>query len=60
MNVTYAHLTDGSDAKQRAEFDMLLAPPELKVKLQEQANMDAMKELQAQLGGLAPPRRPRV
>jgi hypothetical protein len=58
--VIYALLADGRDEKQLIELDALLAPtPEAAETIRERANMDAMKALQAQMGGLAPPRRPR-
>lgn len=57
MNVTYAHLTDGRDSKQIAEFDLALAPPEKKEKMVDEANMEAMRQLQAMMP--APPGRPK-
>jgi len=57
VNVAYAHLTDGRDQKQVAEFDMLLAPPEKKEKMVDEANMEAMRQLQAMM---PPPGRPGV
>lgn len=60
--MTYAFLAEGRDEKGLMELDMLLAPtPEDKDKIQAKANMDAMKALQDQMGGMGQPphRRPR-
>jgi len=57
VNVTYAHLTDGRDLKQVAEFDMQLAPPEKKTEMIDKQNMEAMRQLQAMM---PPPGRPGV
>jgi hypothetical protein len=58
--VVYAFLADGRNEQQLRELDMALAPTEDDAQaLVDQANMEAMKQLQAQMGGLAPPRRPR-
>jgi hypothetical protein len=55
--VTYAFLADGRDATSLQELDMALAPtPEAKEELLDRANMEAMKQLEASLGGLAPGR----
>lgn len=57
--MVYALLADGRDDKQLRELDMALAPTQESAQaLVDQANMEAMKQLQAQMGGLAPPRRP--
>lgn len=56
--MVYAFLADGRDEQQLMQLDLALAPnPEAKQKTIEKANMEAMKALQSQLGGLAPPRR---
>lgn len=56
--MVYAFLADGRDQQQMMELDMALAPtPEAKQERIDQANMEAMKQLQAQLGNLAPPGR---
>lgn len=58
--MVYALLADGRDEKQLRELDMALAPSEESAQaLVDKANMEAMKQLQSQMGGLAPPRRPR-
>jgi hypothetical protein len=55
--VTYAFLADGRDEAQLRELDMALAPTlEDAEAMVNQANMDAMKALQAQMGGLQSPR----
>lgn len=57
--MVYAYLADGRDEKQLMELDMMLAPTQEDASaIQDRANMEAMKQLQAQMGGLAPPRRP--
>lgn len=57
--MAYAFLADGRDQQQMMELDMALAPtPEAKQERIDQANMEAMKQLQSQLGSLGPaPRR---
>jgi hypothetical protein len=56
--VVYAFLADGRDEKQLRELDMALAPtPEDAQSLVDKANMEAMKQLQASMGGMAPPGR---
>lgn len=56
----YAFLADGRDEKQLRELDMALAPTADDAQaFIDKANMEAMKQLQSQMGGLAPPRRPR-
>lgn len=56
--MVYAFLADGRDDKQLMELDMALAPtPEDKQAQVDRQNMEEMKRLQAQMGGLAPPRR---
>jgi hypothetical protein len=56
--VVYAFLADGRDERQLRELDMALAPtPEDKQAHVDKANMDAMKQLQASLGGMTPPGR---
>ncbi len=58
--MTYAFLADGRDRKEMMELDLLLAPnEEAKQEQIDKANMEAMKTLQSQLGGLAPPPRRR-
>ncbi len=53
-------LADGRDSQQMQELELALAPnEEAKQEQIDKANMEAMKALQSQLGGLAPPRRPR-
>jgi hypothetical protein len=53
--VTYAILADGRDEKQLIELNALLAPtPEAGETIREKANMEAMRALQAQMGGLGP------
>lgn len=60
VNVVYALLADGRDETQLRELDMALAPSQDDAQsLVDKANMEAMKQLQSQMGGLAPPRRPR-
>lgn len=55
----YAFLADGRDKQQLMELDMMLAPtPEAAQEHQDRANMEAMKQLQGMLGGMAP-RQPR-
>jgi hypothetical protein len=42
------------------ELDMALAPTQDDAQaFVDKANMEAMKQLQSQMGGIAPPRRPR-
>jgi hypothetical protein len=56
--VVYAILAEGRDEQQMRELELALAPDEeTRQKTIEKANMEAMKALQSQLGGLAPPRR---
>ncbi len=56
--MAYAFLADGRDQQQMMELDLQLAPtPEAKQERIDEANMEAMKALQSQLGGLGPPRR---
>lgn len=58
--MVYAFLADGRDEKQLRELDMALAPtPDDAQEIVDKANMEEMKKLQTQMGGLAPPRRPR-
>lgn len=55
--MTYALLADGRSEQSLAELDMALAPtPEAKEELVDRANMEAMKRLEAAMGGLAPGR----
>lgn len=55
--MTYAFLADGRDANGLQELELALAPtPEAKEGLVEKANMEAMKRLEASMGGLAPGR----
>ena len=55
----YAFLADGRSEHQLRELDMALAPTVDDAQaLVDKANMEAMKQLQAQMGGLAPPRGP--
>lgn len=54
----YAFLADGRSQDQLRELDMALAPTADDAQaLVDKANMEAMKQLQAQMGGLAPPRK---
>jgi hypothetical protein len=56
--VAYAFLADGRTKEEMLELDLSLAPSEeAKQEQIDKANMEAMKALQAQLGGLGPPRR---
>ena len=56
--MVYAFLADGRDEKQLMELDMALAPTaEAAQAYVDKANMEAMKALQASMGGMAPPRR---
>ncbi len=56
--MVYALLAEGRDKQEMMELDMALAPtPEAKQEQVDAANMEAMKQLQAQLGALGPPRR---
>lgn len=58
--MVYAFLADRRDEKQLRELDMALAPtPDDAQEIVDKANMEEMKKLQTQMGGLAPPRRPR-
>lgn len=55
--MTYAMLAEGKDEKQLQDLDMLLAPTEEdKDAIQAKANMDAMKQLQDQMGSAQGPR----
>lgn len=58
--MVYATLAEGRDEKQLMELDMALAPTaEDAQTLIDKANMEAMKVLQSQMGGMGPPGRPR-
>jgi hypothetical protein len=58
--VAYAFLADGRDNQQMMELDLALAPSEeSRQETIDKANMEAMKALQSQLGGLSPPPRRR-
>ncbi len=60
--MVYAYLADGRDKQQMMELDLALAPSEEEAqKTIDQANMEAMQALQAQLGSVqGPPARPRA
>lgn len=56
--MSYAILADGCDKQEMLELDLALAPnEEVRQRSIDQANMEAMKALQSQLGGMTGPRR---
>lgn len=58
-NLVYAILIENRTTAQIAELDVLLSGPEDKEKMIERQNIEAMKQLEAQMGGagmlIAPP-----
>lgn len=55
--MTYAILAEGRNEQELIQLDLALAPSaEDADAITAKANMEAMKQLQAAVGGLAPPR----
>ena len=56
MNFVYAHLSQGMNRVQKAEFDSALSAPEDKEKARDEMNRRAMLELQSRGGFIRPPK----